>query len=211
MSPIQQRLPELNDLATDNITENVLLVVHVHDFARETRLSTEKLMAGIQFLTQVDQTCPDVRQEFVLLSDILRLSLLVDSIDHPKPPAGTEGRVLGPFRVHEAPSVQNESQEADNRCVIRSDPTSSLWFEAIVPVPYPIPNDGPVGKLLCILGFDPLITALYIKDSLYENSDAVFGVKAVLVVQLEPVDDVQARTYGVKEGTKLLRYDFVLD
>ncbi|KAH7137047.1 cathecol 1,2-dioxygenase [Dactylonectria estremocensis] len=292
MSPIQQRLPELKNLTTDNITENVLwvnnqhsnarlkyvlerLVVHVHDFARETRLSTEELMAGIQFLTQVGQTCSNVRQEFILLSDILGLSLLVDSIDHPKPPASTEGTVLGPFHVHEAPSVQNgdgisrdadgepclvlctvkdttgspiqdvkvdiwetdskgfydvqygESQKADNRCVLRSDPTGSFWFKAIVPVPYPIPNDGPVGKLLSILGrhpyrpshmhfmfdkqgFDPLITALYIKDSLYENSDAVFGVKASLVVQLESVDDVQARTYGVEEGTKLLRYDFVL-
>lgn len=124
MSPTQQRLPELKVLTTDNITENVLrvnnqhsdarlkyvlerLVVHVHDFARETRLSTEEWMAGVQFLTRVGQTCSGVHQEFILLSDILGLSLLVDSIDHPKPPASTNGTVLGPFHVHEAPSVQN--------------------------------------------------------------------------------------------------------
>lgn len=48
-----------------------------------------------------------------------------------------------------------KSQEADNRCVLRSDRTGSFWFKAIVPVPYPIPNDGPMGKLLSIPGRHP--------------------------------------------------------
>ncbi|KAK0625388.1 major facilitator superfamily domain-containing protein [Bombardia bombarda] len=52
---------------------------------------------GIQFLTAVGQTCTDVRREFILLSDVLGLSLLVDPIDHPKPAASAEGTVLGPF------------------------------------------------------------------------------------------------------------------
>jgi hypothetical protein len=59
-------------------------------------------MTALLFLTAVGQISTDVRQEFILLSDILGLSLLVDSIDHPKPANSTEGTVLGPFHTHEA-------------------------------------------------------------------------------------------------------------
>lgn len=162
-------------------------------------------------------------QEFILLSDILGLSLLIDSIDHPKPKHSTEGTVLGPFHTHEAqPStngglishdsdgepllvvctikdtdgrpvagaeidvwetdskgfydVQHADRDGpDGRAVLRSDEAGNFYFNAIVPVPYPIPHDGPVGKLLQQLGrhcyrpshmhfmvkkagFDPLIT-----------------------------------------------------
>jgi protocatechuate 3,4-dioxygenase beta subunit len=233
-------VPVLKDLTIENITENVhrinsqcadprlkyvmeRLVSHLHDFARETRLSFDEWMAGIQFLTQVGQICTDVRQvcfhpipalwhqkrssctnlaqEFILLSDIVGLSLLVDSIDHPKPPSSTEGTVLGPFHTHDAPSdsngtsisadpdgepllvlctvkttngdpvsdvkidvwetdsngkydvqYENRGDKADGRAVIRSDKDGVFWFKGIVPVPYPIPNDGPVGKLLEKLG-----------------------------------------------------------
>ena len=50
-----------------------------------------------------------MRQEFILLSDVLGLSLLVDSIDHPKPPSSTEGTVLGPFHTHDAEPVASGS------------------------------------------------------------------------------------------------------
>lgn len=83
------------------------LVTHLHDFARETRLSTDEWMAAIQFLTRTGQTCTDVRHEFILLSDILGLSLLVDSINHTKPPKCTEGSVLGPFDTHDAPTIDS--------------------------------------------------------------------------------------------------------
>jgi hypothetical protein len=52
--------------------------------------------------------------------------------------------------------------------------------------------------------------ALYIRGSDYETSDAVFGVKESLIVSLETVTSVQAKKYDVREGTKLLKYDFVL-
>jgi protocatechuate 3,4-dioxygenase beta subunit len=55
-------------------------------------------------------------QEFILLSDVLGLSLLVDAIDHPKPPGATEGTVLGPFHTHEAeemPHGKNMSSDPD--------------------------------------------------------------------------------------------------
>lgn len=216
-----------------------------------------------------------MRQEFILLSDILGLSLLVDSIDHPKPPASTEGTVLGPFHTHDAHDLRHGAdlshdpdgepclvlcnvkdmaavpipnvkidiwetdskgfydvqyagrKEPDGRCVMKSDGNGEFWFKAIVPVPYPIPHDGPVGKLLTVLkrhpyrpshmhfmfekpGYDHLITSLYIKGSEFETSDAVFGVKETLVVALGDVNQDQAEKYGVNLGTKLLSYDFVL-
>ncbi|KAM5356469.1 hypothetical protein ACJ41O_003115 [Fusarium nematophilum] len=294
MDPSTVDLPPLKDLTIDNITENVhainsrcdnprmkflfeKLVSHVHDFARETRLTTSEWEASIKFLTQVGQICTDVRQEFILLSDIIGLSLLVDSIDHPKPEASTEGTVLGPFHTHEAEDMKNgasishdpdgepllvvctvkdtkgnpipnvkvdvwetdskgfydvqyaDHDGPDGRAVVRSDEDGAFFFKAIVPVPYPIPSDGPVGKLLKKLhrhpyrpshfhfmfdkpGYDRLITALYLRGDPYERSDAVFGVKESLIVELTNVSDVEglAEKHGVDPSAKLMKYDFVL-
>jgi protocatechuate 3,4-dioxygenase beta subunit len=213
MDPSQVKIPPMKDLTVDNITENVItinslcedqrmkyilerLVTHLHDFARETRLSSDEWMTGLQFLTEVGQICTTVRQEFILLSDVLGLSILVDSIDHPKPPGSTEGTVLGPFHTHDAEDMPNGESMShdpkgepllvvctlrdtegrpiegvkidiwetdstghydvqyagregpDGRCVMRSNKEGLFWFKAITPVPYPIPHDGPVGKLL---------------------------------------------------------------
>lgn len=174
-----------------------------------------------------NQTADDANdtklQEFILLSDVLGLSLLVDNINHPTPPGGTEGSVLGPFHTHDAPVLANGSsmtsdpegepmlalctvkdlkgnplagvtidiwetdssghydvQHADRdapseRCVMKSDEEGRFWFKGIKPVSYPIPHDGPVGRLLERLnrhpwrpahvhfrfekdGWDPLVT-----------------------------------------------------
>lgn len=89
MDPSKVKLPPMKDLTTDNITENVIrinslcedermkyvlerLVSHMHDFARETRLSSHEWMAGLRFLTEVGKICSDVRQvgSFLFLSDL---------------------------------------------------------------------------------------------------------------------------------------------
>ncbi|KAK4211805.1 Intradiol ring-cleavage dioxygenase [Rhypophila decipiens] len=285
-------VPKLLDLTIDNITPNTILinsqspdarltylmsrlVSHLHDFARETRLSTTEWMQAITFLIACGQISNSVRNEFILLSDVLGLSLLVDNIDHPKPPGGTEGSVLGPFHTHDAPVLPNgssmtsdpegepmlaictvkdlqgnpvkgvkidiwetdssghydvqhaERDEPSERCVMESDEEGRFWFVGLKPVSYPIPHDGPVGKLLQMLkrhcwrpahvhfmfskeGWDQLITALYLRGDPYETSDAVFGVKQSLIIDLEKVDKETAEKYGVKEGIWLLKRDFVL-
>ncbi|KAJ5767297.1 uncharacterized protein N7511_004913 [Penicillium nucicola] len=292
MDPSQVKIPPMKNLTVDNITENVIkinslcedprmkyilerLVTHLHDFARETRLSSDEWMTGLRFLTEVGQITTDVRQEFILLSDVLGLSILVDSIDHPKPPGSTEGTVLGPFHTHDAEEmapgqsmshdpngeqllcvctikdmagnpvedvkidiwetdssghydVQYAGREGpDGRCIMRSDADGVFWYKAITPVPYPIPHDGPVGKLLTKLhrhpyrpshmhfmfekeGYDHLITALYLRNDPYETSDAVFGVKDSLLVDTGKVGPELSKKYGVPEGQALLTYDFVL-
>ncbi|KAK0749640.1 Intradiol ring-cleavage dioxygenase [Schizothecium vesticola] len=291
-TPASANAPPLLDLTIDNITPNAIrinsqssdarltylmarLVTHLHDFARETRLSTDEWMAAIRFLIACGHISDDVRNEFILLSDVLGLSLLVDNINHPKPPLGTEGSVLGPFHTHDAPvlpngssmttdpagepmlavctvkdtrgqpvagvkvdiwetdssghyDVQHDDREgASERCIMMSDESGRFWFQGLKPVSYAIPHDGPVGKLLGKLsrhpwrpahvhfmfekeGWDHLITALYLRGDPYETSDAVFGVKQSLVLDLDKVDKETADKYGVKEGIWLLRYDFVL-
>ena len=73
------------------------LVKHLHAFAREVELTEKEWFAGIEFLTAVGKKCADNRQEFILLSDTLGLSILVDKINHQIPGRATETTVLGPF------------------------------------------------------------------------------------------------------------------
>ncbi|MGX7706239.1 intradiol ring-cleavage dioxygenase [Methylobacterium sp. Gmos1] len=83
------------------------LVRHLHDFVRDTDLTFEEWQAGIAFLTRTGQTCDAHRQEFILLSDTLGVSMLVDAINHRMPQGATETTVLGPFYVEEAPERPN--------------------------------------------------------------------------------------------------------
>ena len=219
-APVTTPIPPMKDLTTDNITENVniinsqcdnprvryifeRLVTHLHDFAREIRLSTEEWMIGIQFLTAIGQISTDLRHEMILLSDTLGLSMLVDSIDHPRTKNSTEGTVLGPFHTHDALTTENgytlhsdpdatrlfvlgnikdtdgnpiddvqidvwegdskgfydvqrpDRTGPDGRAVLHSDKQGIFYFNAIVPVPYPIPDDGPVGAMLKVLNRHP--------------------------------------------------------
>ena len=79
------------------------LIRHLHDFVREVKLTEGEWFEGIQFLTQTGQKCDDVRQEFILLSDVLGLSMVVGAVNHPAGGAATESTVLGPFYVEGSP------------------------------------------------------------------------------------------------------------
>ncbi|CDR36020.1 RHTO0S01e12420g1_1 [Rhodotorula toruloides] len=118
------KLPNLTDMSPESITQNVhainslcqdprqkfvfeKLVTHLHDFAREVSLTTDEWMNAIQFLTKVGQICSPIRQEFILLSDALGLSALVDSMNHPTKPPATEATVLGPFFTEDAADLSH--------------------------------------------------------------------------------------------------------
>lgn len=81
------------------------LIRHLHGFIRETELTEQEWLTGIQFLTATGQKCDDTRQEYILLSDTLGVSMLVDAINHRKPGGATETTVLGPFYVSGAKDV----------------------------------------------------------------------------------------------------------
>jgi hydroxyquinol 1,2-dioxygenase len=81
------------------------LVRHLHSFAREVRLTEEEWQRGVEFLTRCGHITDDRRQEFILLSDVLGLSMLTVGINAAASPDATESTVFGPFFVEGAPEV----------------------------------------------------------------------------------------------------------
>ncbi|MBY6678878.1 hydroxyquinol 1,2-dioxygenase [Rhodococcus sp. BP-332] len=79
---------------------------HVHAAARELRLTETEWNTMIDFLTRTGQTCTDTRQEFILLSDVLGLSMQVIGMNNPPVADATEATVFGPFFVDGAPAIQ---------------------------------------------------------------------------------------------------------
>jgi catechol 1,2-dioxygenase len=260
-----------NAAAKDARLAQVMEVItrHLHAAVKEIEPSTDEWMAAIQFLTATGHTCTDWRQEFILLSDVLGVSMLVDAINNRKPSGASESTVLGPFHVADAPElplgsdicldqkgdpmtvrgrilgtdgapiagakidvwqandegfydVQQKGIQPDFnlRGVFRSNAAGEYWFRGVKPKFYPIPEDGPVGRLLNALGrhpyrpahlhyiisapgYEPLVTHIFDPDDPYINSDAVFGVKASLMAKFQPTVTDAGTTYAVE-------HDFVL-
>jgi hydroxyquinol 1,2-dioxygenase len=93
--------------ARDPRTAEVMtaLVRHLHDFAREVRLTEAEWMAAIQWLTRTGQISNEKREEFILASDVLGLSMLVVQMNHRLDPAATPATVLGPFHIDGSPEL----------------------------------------------------------------------------------------------------------
>ena len=81
------------------------LVTHLHAFIKEVELTPEEWMQAVEFLTKTGQMCDGNRQEFILLSDVLGVSMLVDAINNRRPAGATENTVLGPFHVDGVPDM----------------------------------------------------------------------------------------------------------
>lgn len=94
--------PRLREIMTS-------LVTHLHAFIKDVSLTPTEWFTGVQFLTDVGHMCTDWRQEFILLSDTLGVSMLVDAINHRRPKGATENTVLGPFHVATSPRYENGS------------------------------------------------------------------------------------------------------
>ena len=91
------------------------LVRHLHDFAREVELTEDEWFEGIRFLTEAGRITDDKRQEFILLSDVLGLSMLVTMQNNAKPAGCTESTVLGPFFVAGAPEGRERRRHLERR------------------------------------------------------------------------------------------------
>jgi hydroxyquinol 1,2-dioxygenase len=81
------------------------LVQHLHDFAREVRLTEDEWMAAIQWLKRTGQISDDKREEFILASDVFGLSMLVVQLNHRFDPGATPATVLGPFHIDGSPEL----------------------------------------------------------------------------------------------------------
>ncbi|MCP4386010.1 MAG: intradiol ring-cleavage dioxygenase [Hyphomicrobiales bacterium] len=78
-------------------------VRHLHAFVKDVEPTEAEWAKAIAFLTATGQKCDQNRQEWVLASDVLGVSMLVDAINHRQPTGATENTVLGPFHVEGAP------------------------------------------------------------------------------------------------------------
>jgi hydroxyquinol 1,2-dioxygenase len=254
-----------------------VLARHLHAAARELRPTIAEWETLIGFLTATGHTCTPTRQEFVLLSDVLGISALVENLNHPADGHTTEATVLGPFHVSASPrrelgdtidevgheegclvtgrvlstggtplagatvdvwqaddkgfyDVQQPGlQPAGNgRGLFTTDEQGEFWFRTVVPAPYPIPTDGPVGALLVATGrhpfrpahihfiaeaagHQPLTTHIFVEGSPYLDSDAVFAVKHSLVRSFGLADDpAAAARHGLPNPYRHAHIDLVL-
>jgi hydroxyquinol 1,2-dioxygenase len=114
------------------------LVTHLHAFVRDIEPTEQEWFEAIMFLTRTGQICDDKRQEFILLSDTLGVSMLVDAINHRQPDGATETTVQGPFYVADAPDFP---LGADIRGAVEGEP---LFVEGRVTGPDGKPIAGAV-------------------------------------------------------------------
>jgi hydroxyquinol 1,2-dioxygenase len=252
------------------------LVKHLHGFIREAGVTQVEWRTAIDFLTATGQKCDDKRQEFILLSDTLGISMLVDAVNHRHHGGATESTVLGPFHVEGAPSMPDGADIAAGEAGVptfvsgrvsdvegkpiagavldvwqtdaegfydvqrpdlgemrlrgkfRTDAGGRYRFRTVKPVPYPIPTDGPVGRMLdelgrhpyrpahlhmivSAVGHAPVATHIFVAGDPYIESDAVFGVKPSLIV-----DFAEQPAGAAPDGTESdrpfcdIRFDFTL-
>lgn len=109
------------DLRLKSVLES--LTRHLHSFVKEVEPTIEEWETAIDFLTATGQKCDEVRQEFILLSDVLGVSMLVETINDAETPEATASTVLGPFHMVASPERKlsdNISPESEGDvCVVR--------------------------------------------------------------------------------------------
>src|SRR5579863_5068492 len=112
------RLGECDDARFKRIMTS--LITHLHDFVRDAQLTESEWLTAIQFLTDTGRTCTEKRQEFILLSDTLGVSVLVITLNHPADRGSAESTVLGPFYWEGAPDLPRGSNLAEG---VKGEPT----------------------------------------------------------------------------------------
>jgi hydroxyquinol 1,2-dioxygenase len=240
-------------------------------------LTEKEWFEGIQFLTATGQMTDDKRQEFILLSDALGLSMLVIAQNNRKPKGCTEATVFGPFHVAGAPHfalgadiangavgepcyvratikgldgvpipnavVEVWQADADGfydmqykgndthraRGVLRSNTEGQVYFKSVLAEAYPIPSDGPVGRMLEATGRHPwrpahmhfmieapgyqrLVTHVFRDHDQYLESDAVFGVRSSLITHWDKHEAGATPDGGRSDSVfYTLDFDFVMN
>ena len=230
----------------------VSLAGHLHSFVRENKVTQAEWNAAIDALTRATQFTDDKRNEYILFSDLLGVSSLIDMVNAAG--SGTPSSVLGPFHIEGAPELPNGGdlwrgqvgeplvvsgrvvdengtpatgtvlalwQNAGNGLYAQQDSEQaatnyharltvaddgSFAFSTVRPVSYKVPDDGPAGDMLRILGRDawrpahlhmivkapgrpPLITEFFPEDDEHLDGDAVFGVRSGLVLPFTRLGD----------------------
>lgn len=257
------------------------VVVHLHSVIREVGITEDEWRSAITFLTDVGHITTETRQEYILLSDVLGISMQTIAVNNPvaegEERRTTDATVFGPFFVEGAPQigyggdisggapgqpcwvsgtvvdvdgrpiprvrievweaddeglydVQQDDQQVYGRGWLISEDDGTFGFWALTPTPYPIPHDGPVGRMLQQVGRSPyraahlhfmvsapgyrtLVTHIFVEgDEQLERGDAVFGVKDSLIKRFEQHSPREYAPDGSQPGRgwASTRFDVVL-
>lgn len=249
---------------------------HLHDFTRENQITHEEWIGILNFLYDCGQISTPERHEFILLSDVVGFSALVDMINTRG--GATEGSNLGPFYLDDAPRkklgsdlsderdgvsilvhgkvtdtlhnplpgaivdtwqadaagtypIQEQEQGQDKfdlRGVFEADDKGRFYYTTVLPKPYTVPYDGPVGRLLRAgnrhawrpahlhyivrsPGMSSITTEVFFENMEYLDNDAVFGVRKSLVAKVEPAKNIDELGYELdKKVDAICTFDFVL-
>jgi protocatechuate 3,4-dioxygenase beta subunit len=252
------------------------LIEHLHDFTREQNLTQEEWIGVLNFLFDCGRISTPERHEFILLSDVLGFSALVDMINSRG--GATEGSNLGPFYLDDAPEqalgadlaggregvsvlvhgkvtdslhnplpgaivdtwqadgagtypIQEQDQGQDKydlRGKFSTDENGRYYYTTVLPKPYTVPYDGPVGALLRAgnrhawraahlhyivraPGMRAITTEVFFENGEYLDADAVFGVRKSLVAKIQPVKKADELGYTLeKTPDAMFAFDFVL-
>lgn len=118
MSPdqhLEQVLASFDESANPRLVEILRTAVkHLHAFTSEVKLTHKEWFAGIEFLTATGHKCDEVRQEFILLSDTLGVSMLLEMINYAASDQATEPTVFGPFHINGSPHRKNGDSIVDH-------------------------------------------------------------------------------------------------
>lgn len=262
--------PRMNEIVRE-------LILALHGFAKKVKLTPDELIRGTEFLTWGGQISDEKRHEFILMSDTLGLTTLVETMSDDLPEGAFEPSVLGPFYREGSPEIahydtisrgENDGVDALVTGQVRSidgDPIVGaeldIWqtnnnglyenvdpnqpdynlrgriftdqngrfaFWTVKPESYPIPTDGPVGKLLEVAGrhnmrpahihfilsapgYQTVVSQIFSSDDAYLSDDAVFGVKDSLIADFELCTEPEtAAKYGKENPFYRMHYDFAL-
>lgn len=251
-------------------------IEHLHDYTREVNLTHDEWMTILNFLYDSGKISTPERHEFILASDVLGWSALVDMINTRG--GATEGSNLGPFYLDDAPvkelgadlaegregvsvlvhgivrdtlgnplpgaivdtwqadssgtyPIQEQEHGQDKydlRAKLTTDDQGRYYYTTVLPKPYTVPYDGPVGDLLragdrhawraahlhYIIraeGMRSITTELFFENTEYIDNDAVFGVRKSLITKLVPVKKGEEFDFPLERRPDAkVNYDFVL-
>jgi hydroxyquinol 1,2-dioxygenase len=107
---VRQRWTAIPDPRLRQVMQS--LIKHLHAFVRDVELTEAEWFAAIDFLTRTGKMCDEKRQEFILASDVMGVSMLVDAINHRLSTGATPSTVEGPFHVPDAPEIANGADMA---------------------------------------------------------------------------------------------------
>lgn len=167
------------------------LVKSIHDYVDEVELTQSEWEMAIDFLTRTGQLCHDQRQEYILLSDVLGVSMLVDEINHSKNTEQTPSTVFGPFFIanmpvrHYAESIVEENADAEMPLLVKGKILSQQG-EAIVGAKIEVWQTAENGMYS---GQDPIQTLTNLRGAFFSQEQGEYAFKSILPVSYQIPSD----------------------